>query len=203
MRRLPSGRIWTPGTYDKLSRYYDRLGWLFSPAVADGHSRLVEGMGEGSVLDVGCGTGTLLAKAREMGLVCYGIDTSIGMLAQARAKVEDVELVRASFYQIPYADGQFDYVVETHAVSGIHIDPMQVVAEMLRVCRVGGEVRLVDYCVPPRENWLHRILRVLGALVGDYPYDYSALFRELNYEPEVDVLGGAGMYQLIVVRKSH
>ena len=176
---------------------------MFSPAAADAYSKLVEGMEAGSVLDVGCGTGALLARVREMGLVCHGIDTSVGMLAQARAKVEGAELLRASFYQIPYADGQFDYVVETHAVSGAHIDPRRVVAEMLRVCRVGGEVRLADYCVPLRENWRHWILRALGALVGDYPYDYPALFRELNYEPEVDVLGGAGMYQLIVVRKSH
>jgi ubiquinone/menaquinone biosynthesis C-methylase UbiE len=201
MRSFSLARIWTPKTYDWISRYYDRLGWLFSPSALDVHSRLLEGIGPGSILDVGCGTGTLLDRAREMGLACYGVDTSSGMLTQTRIKVGDAELVRASFYHIPYADEQFDYVVETNAVSGVHIDPRRVLAEMLRVCKEGGEVRLADYCVPARENWRHRILRAIGILIGDYPYNYPSLIRELGYEPVSKVLGGAGMYQLLVVQK--
>lgn len=201
MRRFSLASIWTPKTYDKLSRYYDRLDWLFSPATGDSHSVVLKGMGPGSILDVGCGTGILLARAREIGLTCYGLDTSVGMLTQTQAKVEDAELVRASFYQIPYPDEQFDYVVETNAVSGVHIDPRQVLAEMLRVCKVGGQVRLADYCEPSRDLWWHRPLRALGILIGDYPYNYKALFRELGYESSAEVLGGAGMYQMFTVRK--
>ena len=43
MRRFTLARIWTPKTYDRLSRFYDRLDWLFSPATGDSHSKLLEG----------------------------------------------------------------------------------------------------------------------------------------------------------------
>ena len=66
-----------------------------------------------SVLDVGCGTGSLLHLARESGhrgrLV--GLDPAEGMLAQARRR-DDVEWVLGDLSTVAW-DGEFDFAVMT------------------------------------------------------------------------------------------
>ena len=110
-------RVWTTRTYDKLAKYYDFFMRVFFPVGEKGRGRIVERLSAGLILDVACGTGTLLALAHRKGLKCYGIDISQGMLNQARAKIPSAEFNRASYYEIPYPDGHFDYVVATNALS--------------------------------------------------------------------------------------
>jgi hypothetical protein len=47
-----------------------------------------------------------------------------------------------------------------------------------------------------------RLLAELGTLIGDFPLNYVRIFRELGYEPEVEVLGLDGIYQFVSVRKA-
>lgn len=66
-----------------------------------------------SVLDVGCGTGMLLHRAREAGhtgRLC-GLDPAEGMLAQARRRT-DVEWVHGDLASLAW-HGEFDLVVMT------------------------------------------------------------------------------------------
>lgn len=193
---------WTPDFYDKLSKHYDRLFKLTFSIGIKGQARVLEGMNPGSLLDVACGTGTLLAQAYTAGMGCFGNDTSPGMLERARLKVPEAHLYLASFYELPFADEQFDYVIETNALSGVDTDFEKVVDEMLRVCKVGGEVRIGDYAKAARQStWVRWIERV-GVLIGDFPHDYAAYFESLSYQPEVEILGWSGMYQFIRVRKA-
>lgn len=69
----------------------------------------------GSVLDVGCGTGTLLKRARQAGYTgrLRGIDPDPAMLGQARAWAGgDIEWVLADAASAA-ADGEFDLAVMT------------------------------------------------------------------------------------------
>ena len=71
----------------RLAGLYDRL---FPPARAAVDFYLPLIMAARSVLDVGCGTGALLAAARDAGhsgRLC-GLDPAAGMLAQARARAD-------------------------------------------------------------------------------------------------------------------
>lgn len=203
MKRFSLARIWTPRLYDLVARRYDRFFKLFFPMGEVGYRRVLDGLDSGSMMDAACGTGTLLAMAQARRMRCYGIDNSPAMLDQARAKVPQGEFNLASFYDIPYADQSFDYVVETNAVSGVRIDARQVLSEMLRVCKRGGEVRIADWGKPARETWKNRLLVELGILIGDFPHDYASVFRELSYEPAVEVLGLDGIYQFLRVRKAN
>jgi ubiquinone/menaquinone biosynthesis C-methylase UbiE len=201
MKRLTLAGIWTPATYDRLSKYYDSLAGLLFPSVEETQERALGGLSAGSILDVGCGTGTLLAVAHAHGLACHGLDTSVGMLQQASAKIPEAALTRGSYYQLPFPDDCFDYVIETNALGGVGIDVPSALAEMVRVCRAGGEVRIVDYAPPPEETWTHRLLRGLGILIGDEPQDFRGILRQLGCEAEVEALGGHGMYQFFRVKK--
>ena len=162
---------------------------------------VLEGVGRGSLIDVACGTGTLLAMALENGLRCFGIDTSEAMLARAKGKASDAKLEIASFYNIPHSDDTFDFVVETNAVSGVEIDVQRVIREMIRVCKPGGELRIADYTKPVSWTGLSRTIERVLLKFGDFAYDYGEYFRALGYEPEVRPIGWAGMYQFIRIVK--
>jgi ubiquinone/menaquinone biosynthesis C-methylase UbiE len=66
-----------------------------------------------SALDLGCGTGMLLKRARDeghTGRLC-GLDPAMGMLEQAR-KRKDVEWILGDLSTVVF-DGEFDFVVMT------------------------------------------------------------------------------------------
>ena len=60
------------------------------------------------------------------------------MLEKAMAKAPGAEFKQGSYYELPYPDDSFDYVVETNGLSGVGIDAEKALAEMIRVCKVGG-----------------------------------------------------------------
>jgi ubiquinone/menaquinone biosynthesis C-methylase UbiE len=192
---------WTPSLYDRLSKHYDRFAKLLFPIGDRGREEVTSGLVSGCILDVACGTGTLLKKAHQSGLKCIGIDTSRGMLLETKKKVPAAEVVQANFYALPFVDNQFDYVVETNAVSGTDIDAKSVLSEMLRVCADEGEIRLGDYGKSRRVGCLIQLLVLIGILIGDFPHDYIELFSELGYVSQVKNLGWGGMYQFIRVVK--
>lgn len=103
-----------------------------------------------SVLDVGCGPGTITVDlARTVGPgVVTGIDTSAAVLEQARATAADqgvrnVEFVEADVYDLPFADGSFD-IVHAHQVLQHLSDPVAALREIRRVTRPGGLVAVRD-----------------------------------------------------------
>jgi ubiquinone/menaquinone biosynthesis C-methylase UbiE len=119
---------------------------------------------------------------------CYGLDLSEGMLEQARRKVPEAEFERASYYEMPYSDSCFDYVVATNALSGDFIDAKRALSEMIRVCKSGGEIYIAEWPKASVETFLERLVVSLARLNDDAPKDYLKIFGELGYEPDVEVL---------------
>src|SRR5439155_23833462 len=98
-------------TEDSLAAWYD----LFHPPARrdDFNFYLKLVMSAGAVLDVGCGTGALLRRARESGhtgRLCW-LDPAGGMLNQARRR-SDVEWVLGDLSSVGW-DREFDLVVMT------------------------------------------------------------------------------------------
>lgn len=94
------------------------------------------------VLEVGCGTGhwleVLSAPTRELA----GLDASHEMLAKARARSLDAELVHGRAESLPWADASFDRVVCINALH--HFDDAPAfLKEARRVLRAGGGVLCV------------------------------------------------------------
>jgi ubiquinone/menaquinone biosynthesis C-methylase UbiE len=181
-------KIWTTKTYNRLSKYYDKFMRIFFPLGEKGRERIVERLEVGSILDVGCGTGTLLALATIKGLRCFGIDLSKGMLNRAKLKVPDAYLARASFYEIPFPSECFDYVVATNALSGTFIHAKDALVEMIRVCKHGGSVHIAEWPKAQKDTIGERLIVKLASLNDDAPKDYPKIFRELGLEYEVEPL---------------
>ena len=185
---------WTPQLYDKVARVYASVSRLF--VTSKTLAKVLQGL-SGEVLDVACGPGALLEAARGDGLAPRGVDISRGMLRLAKMKSIEGLLTQGSYYALPYRDESFDHVVETNALGGVGIDARLALSEMTRVCRLRGEIRLLDYASAVQETWLHRLLVRLGRLIGDEPKPFDQILRQLGYAPLVEVVGGLGMYQLV------
>lgn len=119
-----------------------------------------------SVLDVGCGTGTLalVAKQRvgETGQVC-GIDPGSRQIARARGKAARsgsvIDFQVGGVERLPYADRSFDAVVTTfvmHHLTGALKD--RALNEIRRVLKPGGRLLVVDFKRHEAHPtvWLHR-----------------------------------------------
>jgi SAM-dependent methyltransferase len=100
-----------------------------------------------SLLDVGCGPGTITADlARRVGRgAVIGIDRSPDVVAAAAAAHADsgAEFRTADLYDLPFDDDAFD-VVHAHQVLQHLSDPEAALVEMRRVCRPGGIVAVRD-----------------------------------------------------------
>lgn len=104
----------------------------------------VEGLESGSaaaVLDAGCGTGRMISHLLTLDpeLVISGSDLSPAMLAEARSRHPQLELVAADNADLPFADERFDGVLAWY--STIHTPPHllgAVYSEFRRVLRAGG-----------------------------------------------------------------
>lgn len=88
----------------------------------------------GRVLDLGCGTGRLLAT-----LGGIGLDVSAGLLRQARRK--GLRVVRGDAHALPFRDAAFDAVVAANAVFR-YLDVARALAECTRVLVPGGRLAL-------------------------------------------------------------
>jgi len=100
------------------------------------------------VLDVACGTGNTAIPAARGGADVTGVDIATNLLAQA-AKRASAENLRARFQegdaeQLPFSDGEFDYVVTMYGAM-FAPRPDRVAAELLRVCKPGGTIAMANW----------------------------------------------------------
>lgn len=103
-----------------------------------------------SVLDVGCGTGTLVELMRKEGIQAMGLDPSPGMIRVSRGNSwGPFFLVRGRGERLPFPSGTFQglvYSMVLHENSPIRRKEM--LAEALRVLSPGGTLFILDYQKP-------------------------------------------------------
>jgi ubiquinone/menaquinone biosynthesis C-methylase UbiE len=139
---------WAVPVYDMVNRLI-LLDWRYRCLLRD-HGKLHSGV---SLLDIGCGTGSLLLAAAEMSpypVSALGIDPSQAMLSASRRKAErrglPVEFRPGLIEDLPVPDASVDRVFLTLMVH--HLPPKTLeagLAEIHRVLRPGGFALLVDF----------------------------------------------------------
>ncbi len=107
-------------------------------------------------LDVACGTGFLTQHLRG---TSTGLDASERMLAVARQRMPDAELVQGDGLALPFPDDSFDRVLSGHFYG--HLDEAQRAVFLAEARRVARELVLVDASLAHsevEELWQPRIL---------------------------------------------
>jgi phosphatidylethanolamine/phosphatidyl-N-methylethanolamine N-methyltransferase len=134
--------------YGRLAPLYDAVcGTLLQDGRRRAMQHLQPAPGE-SVLEVGVGSGVDL---REYPPSCRvtAIDLSMAMIERARARAAAADQIKVSFAQmdatrLAFADASFDAVYAPHVVTVVP-DPLAIGREMVRVCRPGGRVVLLNH----------------------------------------------------------
>jgi SAM-dependent methyltransferase len=124
--------------YDEIADWYEEefLPRTTSddPLGVDRSLRDLLGPGDGSCLEIGCGTGVHAASVRALGWTPVGVDLSAGMLRHARGRLA---CARADAERLPVRDGSVDAAIAVMVHTDMPGYPA-VLREVARVLRPGG-----------------------------------------------------------------
>jgi demethylmenaquinone methyltransferase / 2-methoxy-6-polyprenyl-1,4-benzoquinol methylase len=156
--------------YDRAAKRYDRLNNLISFGTSNWYRRRtilsLDLPSDGTLVDVGSGTGSLAVAAQRYlpdSPSIVAVDPSPEMRAMAsRAGVRDVRA--GSFGSIPVEDASMDAMVSGYAIR-YAVDLAEAFAEARRVLRSGGRLVLLEMVVP-RSPAKRRILRFMVQGLG-------------------------------------
>lgn len=134
--------------YSVFSGFYDLVfGKWFHQSRADA-IQLLNIRGGDTVLEVGVGTGLSLPfYPRNCKVV--GIDFCEPMLEKGRQRVgqyqlNHIQLMKMDAMKMSFPDNSFDAVFAAYVITAVP-DPHQVIAEMIRVCKTGGKIVLLNH----------------------------------------------------------
>jgi ubiquinone/menaquinone biosynthesis C-methylase UbiE len=132
-----------PEIFDRMAERYDELRAKEEQLAAQFHFTVAEGLGAATrLLDVGCGTGSLIAAAVErLGVKAWGVDASEPMLAKARERgVRGAAFKRAQADDLPFRQGWFDAVTMRLVVHTLGDRRPRALAEARRVLAPEGRL---------------------------------------------------------------
>ncbi len=113
---------------------------------------LLEAVTPGRMLDVGCGSGELLADFAERGWRPYGVDP--GEAAVAAAARRGAEVHRGTLRDQPWEPASFEAVVFQHSLEHI-VEPIEALHAAARLLAPGGQLLIA---VPNWACWQRRFL---------------------------------------------
>ena len=114
------------------------------------------------VLDVACGNGNAALAAARRFCQVIGIDYVPALLERARRRAQ-AEGLEATFQEadaeaLPFPDGAFDVVLSTCGAM-FAPDQERTAAELLRVCRPGGRIGMVNWTP---DSYVGELFRAIG-----------------------------------------
>lgn len=162
-------------TTEKTKQHFDKIAASYAES-SDGKfcapaygvlKEEVEKFKSGKLLDVSCGTGTVLSLLEHSPLEKYGVDFSEKMIEEARSVVGDkAQLYVASADAMPFERDTFDVVTCSFAFHH-YIHPEAVLQEFRRVMKPGATLIIADPFVPqPFRSIMNPLLRFSDN--GDY-----------------------------------
>jgi ubiquinone/menaquinone biosynthesis C-methylase UbiE len=141
---------WLTRWYDPMMRRLFPESGIKAALIAQAHIQPDQ-----AVLDVGCGTGTLmlLIKQTVPDATVHGLDMDFQALRIAREKAgktgETLFLQLGSAACLPYLDESFDRVFASLMLHHLtRQDKQQMLREVFRVLKPGGELHVADFGVP-------------------------------------------------------
>jgi SAM-dependent methyltransferase len=145
--------------------------------------------GSGKLLDIGCGTGNLLAAARDAGYEVTGIelDRNAARFAKERLGLQNICPLTVSEFAEQHAEERFD-VVTFFEVLEHQAAPVEFLQKVRACVRPDGMIAL---SVPNRERWL------TGPDVLDYPPNH---FLRWNADALKKVLKAQG-FEVLSIRE--
>jgi len=139
-----------------------------------------------SVLDVGCGTGTVLRKmADACDIDGYGIDMAEKMIDEAKCKCPDMNILISRCEATPFENQTFDIITVCMAYHHFS-DRIGFAKEAARIIKPGGCVYIADprfpFVVRKTMNGIFRLFNVAGHF--NTPQELYEHFSEYGFAPD-------------------
>jgi ubiquinone/menaquinone biosynthesis C-methylase UbiE len=184
--------------YDQLAWAYDAVSWLVSAGAWSDWRRLaLDYVGPGETLEIGFGTGELLAEMAARGLPVVGVEPSAAMQritgVKLRRRGVAARRVVARAERLPFPANTFTAVVATFPAE--YISRRETLCELARVLRpprdggAGGRLVIVGMGVALNHPALRRLLPIF---YGTPPPEAYARWRA--------ALAEAGLSLVVVER---
>jgi len=141
-------RTSTQREYARLAPSYDMRWSTYVEATARETMKRLHLKPDQQLLDVGCGTGSLLERVINVfpGTHAVGMDPSLEMLDMARRKsLDGVDFMEGWAESMPFHDDSFDVVVSCNAFHYWR-QPAMALDEIARVLRPEGKLLITDWC---------------------------------------------------------
>jgi demethylmenaquinone methyltransferase/2-methoxy-6-polyprenyl-1,4-benzoquinol methylase len=173
--------------FAKIASRYDRINRILSfGQERNWRARGVRSLNQGTVLDLGCGTGDTDFEGRDV----VGLDPVIEMLELSPVAIR----IAGVGEMLPFADDSFDAVFSGYVFRNL-TSVESTLDEVSRVLKPGASVAVLDLTRPinPILKFAHRIgtaitLPLIGLLFAGAPREYWYLHRSLDSLPSPEEL---------------
>lgn len=108
---------------------------------------------DGSLLDIGCGTGFFMRVATDAALKVYGVDISPKAVEVSKRTVPEAEILAASGEELPFQNHFFDYILFGGTLEHF-LDVDKGLEEAYRVAKSDATFFII---VPNQNYWLWRV----------------------------------------------
>jgi ubiquinone/menaquinone biosynthesis C-methylase UbiE len=170
--------------------------------------RTLKNISEGMSLDLGCGTGRMTKMLADRGWHAVGIDITLSMLKQARAKVEspNVSFLNMDGLILPIRDASFDLILTVYTLQHILPSPhlfAKLAAEIFRILKPTGRLVMLEITDTRKlgiEEYKMRLAEAGLTLIHDEPvrlrFDRFMTLAEQRHVPSkvIPLLGALGIW---------
>lgn len=153
--------------YDKIADKFNEIGL---PSKFYDDCLKIHKDYSGRILDIGCGSGTLLKKLSKIvkpGVELFGLDISERLCEITRKNNPQAKIICGDAEALPFNDSQFDFVFMTEALEHM-LNYNQALSEVRRVLRQGG----IFIVTVPNRDW--------------FRYEFYDKIRNKNLQPVDD-----------------
>ncbi|WP_121744190.1 class I SAM-dependent methyltransferase [Natronorubrum halophilum] len=144
------------------------------------------------VLDVGCGSGDVLAQAQLRGATVSGVDLADSLLEIASDRLPEADLRLGDMMTLPFEDDAFDAVVSLNSLMFAG-DPVEALREARRVLTPDGRLAVALWAEEEINEFRHVVRALVSVLpeppAGDGPFALSEpgvleeVISEAGFEP--------------------
>lgn len=156
---------------------------------------------EDKVLDVGCGTGTVLKRLNDICRIQgFGIDIEDKMIEQAKSKLPQMDIRKCDCSNTPFENEWFDSVIACMTFHHFY-DQMAFAKEMSRVLKKGGKLYIVDPELPGLLRKIVNTILINRRIAGKFNTneEVSSIFNP--YGLVIREERKSGIFQLIILKK--
>jgi SAM-dependent methyltransferase len=124
-----------------------------------------------TILDIGCGSGEKLFFYKNNGAIVQGVEISNS--ASKIGNLSGLNIFNGTLLEARLPSNHFDYIRSNHSFEHL-TNPVEVIKEMLRICKTGGKVFIG---VPNTKSLTFKLFR-------KYWYYLGVPFHPFNYNPK-------------------